>query len=198
MTRPTLSTSVQAACAPSRLRAGFTAVELTLAVFVIGLVSYMVALGMDTILPGERLNTTVRSLAGVLQGTRSDAIARNAEFFIEYDLDNGQYRVLTPFRVGGGLTIGADDEPEQRMTLAWSPLEPGIEIASVTVAGEVIDSGSVFVRFDPLGAASDHIIVLRQPDFDNHYTIEVLALTGVIKFHKGVFFRDLPEDEDFR
>jgi hypothetical protein len=53
------------------------------------------------------------------------------------------------------------------------------------------------VRFDPLGAASDHTIVLVQPEYERHYTIEVLALTGLVRFHDGVFQREPPQEGDF-
>lgn len=176
-------------------------------IVVLGIAATMVSMTMDSILPGERLNTSVRRLAAVLQGTRSDAIARNGEFFIEYDLDyetedgkgGARFRVVTPLRLGGGTMIEATEDAdwEDRLATPWEPLEPGIDIASVFLAGQQFDQGVVRVRFDPRGASSDHSIVVSQPEFENYFTIEVLALTGVIKFHDGIFFREPPDESNF-
>ena len=57
--------------------------------------------------------------------------------------------------------------------------------------------GLVLVRFDPLGAASGHVIRLVQNPYDTHYTIEVQALTGTIDYHEGVFERAPAEEKDF-
>jgi hypothetical protein len=65
------------------------------------------------------------------------------------------------------------------------------------VSNEDYNTGQVVVSFDPLGAASDHTITLVQHPYDNIYTIEVLALTGLIRFHDGEFKREYPEDSDF-
>ena len=72
------------------------------------------------------------------------------------------------------------------------------EFEVVGVAGETYDAGRVFARFDPRGAASDHQVVLKQPAYENYFTIEVMALTGTFKFHRDVFIRSAPEDGDFR
>jgi Tfp pilus assembly protein FimT len=171
--------------------------ELMMVVLIIGMMSYTISLSMDAMLPGQRLNTSVRALAGIVQGTRSDAIARNLEFWIEYDLEGQRYRVVTPYRAGGGMFFGEEEDEDLRFKLTWQPLETGVEFASVTVAGELFTMGRVFVRFDPIGATSDHLIVLTQPRFETSFTIEVLALTGLIRFHKGTQLREPAVDEDF-
>ena len=176
---------------------GFTIVELMVTIAVIGLIAGVTAVSVEALLPRSRLNSEVRALAGTLQGARSDAIARNFEFWIEYDLDEDAYRVLTPFSVQGGV-LGPEGEEQDRLALHWHRLEAGIEINNVFVGDEQHNEGMVRVRFDPLGAASGHSVVLLQPEYENYYTIEVLALTGLIHFHEGVYTRDPPEDEDFQ
>ena len=183
----------------SERRRGFTIIELMVVLVVMGLIAGGVAMSMEAALPRSRLNSEVRGLAATLQGARSDAIARNAEFLVEYDLDQDAYRVLTPFRLEGGL-IGpdAEDAEDQRMALGWHHLADGVEIASVYIGGEQFQEGVARVRFDPLGAASGHAVVFIQPQYENFYTIEVLALTGLIHFHEGLFTREPPDDGDFQ
>ncbi|MFT4540480.1 MAG: hypothetical protein ACI841_000744 [Planctomycetota bacterium] len=173
--------------------------EIMVVIVIIAMVSYSVGIAFEAILPGERLNSSVRSLSGVLQSTRSEAIARNAEFWIEYDLEKERYRVHTPYRKGGGRLIATHDEDEldEQFLLPWNTLEDGIDISSVFIAGELYDDSSVMVRFDPLGSASGHSVILRQPMFNNVFTVEVMALTGSVRLHYEEFFRDVPEDGEF-
>ncbi len=45
--------------------------------------------------------------------------------------------------------------------------------------------------------ATDHSVILTQPQFENRFTIEVLPLTGLIHMHDGEFVREPPDDGDF-
>jgi Tfp pilus assembly protein FimT len=148
--------------------------------------------------PGERLNTSVRELAGVLREARREATTRNLEYFVEYDLEGNRYRTITPFVRGGGMFIPGYHHEEERFLSRWAPLKEGITIEQVSVAGVDQNKGSAVVRFDPSGAASSHYVVLGQPRFTKMFTVEVMALTGLIRFHDGFFQRDQPDDEDFQ
>lgn len=176
---------------------GFTIAELMVVVLIMGLISYTVSVSFEALLPRERLNHTVRKLSAELFSTRSDAIARSAEFWLEYDLDEQRYRVQTPYRVGGGTMLQDFDDVDEQFMLPWQVLEPGIEFAAVHIAGEEYTDGQVMVRFDPLGGASDHLVILTQPEFDNFFTIEVMALSGFVRLHPDVHVREHPDDTDF-
>jgi Tfp pilus assembly protein FimT len=164
-------------------------------VMIIMLISTMVSISWQAIVPREQLNSDVRALASALQGARSNAIARNAEFRLIYDLDNERYRTMTPYRVGGGLWTLAEDEADRQVT-SWQDLADGVEFARIVVDGEEYTEGEVYVRFDPLGAASDHAVTLIHHPYETMYTIEVLALTGLIRFHEGEFMREAPTSEE--
>jgi Tfp pilus assembly protein FimT len=181
-------------------RSAFTLVELMVMVVILGMLATLTAISWRAVLPSAELNSAVRGLAGTLSEARSDAIARNAEFWIEYYFEETAehprgYRVVTPFRVGGQGGLAAEDD--ERMARGWVALPESVEFQAITIDGKTFTTGRVSVRFDPLGAASDHTIVLVQPEYQNHYTIEVLALTGLIRFHDGVFQREPPQEGDF-
>jgi Tfp pilus assembly protein FimT len=163
------------------------------ALVVVGLIVTLVTVNWQAMFPRAQLNSSVRALAATLQGTRSDAIARSVLFLIQYDIDNHRYRVVTPFRFGGGLAAG-DDE---RMALEWVELPDTVRFSRVTIDGEDYDTGIVHVAFDPLGGANGHAIVLHQEEFDNFYTIEVQALTGLIDFYEGIYTREWADEADF-
>jgi Tfp pilus assembly protein FimT len=185
---------------PSAARGGFTLAELLVILVILGMLATLTFVSWKSVLPSSELNSAVRQLAGTLSEARSDAIARNAEFYIEYYFEEAEghprgYRVVTPYRRGAGGGLAFEDE--ERQARSWVKLPETVVFQSITVNGKRFTTGKVSVRFDPLGAASDHLIVLEQPQYQNLFTIEVLALTGLIRFHDGVFTRELPEENDF-
>ncbi len=190
------------ACSSGRHAAGaFTLVELIGILVILGMLATLTVVSWKAVLPRTELNSAVRELASRLSEARSDAIARNAEFQIEYYFEEQDghprgYRVVTPFRRGGQGGLAAADE--ERLARSWVLLPKTVRFKSITVDGEAHTTGQVGVRFDPLGGASDHLVVLEQEPYGNLYTIEVLALTGLIRFHDGEFTREPPDEGDFR
>jgi prepilin-type N-terminal cleavage/methylation domain-containing protein len=182
------------------LRLGFTLIELLGVMVILGLIASIAFVSYEALVPAAILNSAVRELASTLQETRSEAIARSQPFWIEYYFESTPehprgYRVITPFRVGpqGGIAIREDE----RLALPFKPLPENVEFQEIAVNGISQTKGQVVVRFDPLGTATDHAIVLVQKPYDNVYSIEVQALTGLISFHEGVFRREAPKDADF-
>lgn len=175
-------------------RAGFSLVELLVVIIVLGMIATVVTINWRAILPKSELHSTVRELSSVLQGARSDAISRNATFEVQYDLDEHRYRVMTPFRAGGGLAPTS----EERQALAWHMLPHSVRFGGITVGIDIFEKGIVLVRFDPIGSASGHVITLLQPADDNTYTVEVQGLLGLINYHEGRFERILPKEDDFK
>lgn len=175
-------------------RAGFSMVEMLAVVVILGLVATLVTVNWRAILPRAELNAAVREIASRISGARSEAIARNAIYKIEYDLDRHRYRQNTPFRLGGGLA----PTEEERVAFNWIELPKSVRFSRIQIDGVEYTRGIVFVRFDPLGAASGHIITLVQKPYETFYTIEVQALTGSIDYHEGIFERAPAEEGDFQ
>lgn len=176
---------------------GFSLVELLAVIVVIGMIATLVAIDWRAMLPRTELNSTIRTIATTISGARSDAIARNAEFGILYDLEGDRWRVVSPYQSGGGLAPSF----ELRHAFAWVNCESSVEIESITVEGQQYienptDQG-LFITFDPLGGASGHTVVFTQPAYENHFTIEVLGLTGLIRMHDGYFTRTPADDSNF-
>jgi Tfp pilus assembly protein FimT len=169
-------------------------IELLAVIVILGLIATLVTMNWQAILPRTELHSAVRILASTIQGAHSEAIARNAIFKIEYDLDKHRYRVNTPFRLGGGLAANEDD----RVAQDWINLPESVHFRQIQIDGVDYSRGMVFVRFDPLGAASGHIVTLEQLPYKNDYTIEVQALTGMVDYHEGNFERLPPKEDEFK
>lgn len=182
---------------------GFSLVELMTVIVILGLTISITALNWQRIMPRSQLNAAVRNLSNVLQSTRSEAITRNQEYRVIYDLDEQRYWVETPFKKGGGLAlerIPGEDDPEDkgaRVIDSLTRLETGVVITQVTIDDETYGDGQVYVRFTPLGSSSAHTIHLHHLSTDRYYTVEVLSLTGLIRFHEGIFEREEATDGDF-
>ncbi len=176
-------------------------VELMVVVAIIGLMTVVVTVSVEALLPGERLNTSIRNLASDIRSIRSEAISRGLEFRLVYDLDGNRYRWSTPFAIDKGVVRqgqGEDWEEGDRIEFPWQDLPDGVEFQSVYVAGLTYTTGEVFVSFDPLGTASDHSVIMSQPQYGTLFTIEVMPLSGLVRMHDGEFLRTEPSDGDFR
>jgi prepilin-type N-terminal cleavage/methylation domain-containing protein len=178
------------------LRSGFTLIELMVVIMVLGLMSGLVAVSWERVLPGQKLSADVRALSSRLHSARSEAIARSAEFQVIYNFEQNAYWVRTPFDNEGRY----QPDPELRTRVFYTKLNDGITFQEISIDGETYDASKVeiFVRFDPTGAANDHTIVLHQDKPDRVYTIEVLGLTGLIRFHDGYFEREEPRESEFQ
>jgi Tfp pilus assembly protein FimT len=166
-------------------------------VIILGLIGGVAVASWASMLPNQQFNTAVRDLSEVLHGTRSDAIARNREFRIVYDLDQDTYRVRTPFRLGGGFATTEEDD--ERLWINETDLkERGVDLVQITVDEKKYTDGKVEVTFLPLGLSSYHVVELAQTTFGRQFTLEVLPLTGEIRMHDGVFVREPADEGDFR
>lgn len=174
-------------------RGGFSLVELMAVVVVMGLIAGIVAIDFMANLPRAELNSTIHDLAAAIGGARSDAIARNGEFRIYYDIDAGSYHIKSPFRLGGGLA----QREEDRVVVKRVVFPDGIGIARVVVDGIEYTEGQVFVSFSPLGSATGHTLNLVQAPMENITTVEVLPLTGLVRFHYSDYEREAVTEEDF-
>ena len=180
----------------AHLRSGFTMIELMAAIVIIGLVAGVVSVSWERILPGQKLSSDVRALSSRLHSARSEAIARSAEFQVVYNFEQNAYWLRSPF----GEDKKYEPDPEKRPIVFKTKLNDGISFHEITIDGEIYGPSKleVFVRFDPLGASNDHTVVLKQDNPERFYTIEVLGLTGLIRFHDGFFEREPPRETEFQ
>jgi prepilin-type N-terminal cleavage/methylation domain-containing protein len=171
----------------------FTIVELLVVIAIIGLIVTVVAVSWQASLPRAELNSTLHELAAAINGARSDAIARNGEFRMYYDIDASSYLIKSPYKLGGGLAL----TEEERVIVKRARFPESINLERVTISGIEYTDGVVFASFDPQGSATGHTLTLVQAITELPTTIEVLPLTGLVRFHEGNFQRELVTEEDF-
>ena len=168
-------------------------VELLGVLIVMGLIASMVVVNWAGLLPGTELNASVHNLGAAIQGARSDAVSRNGEFRLYYDLEQSSWWVLSPYRDDGAPARAL----EERVIVSRGHFPDSVVIQRVTLAGQEFVEGVVYVSFDALGRATDHTVTLTHTRYDMLMTIEVLPLTGLVRFHDGLFERPILEEGDF-
>ncbi len=163
-------------------------------VVILGTLVGVVAVSWRSVLPRTHLAADVRVIAARISGARSEAISRSAEYFVHLDMARGEYWVETPFNERGEFEPNVD----MRVNLQRTKLHQGVRFALVTINGEEYADETIQLRFDPLGATDDVTILLHHEAFDRYHTIELLALTGLLRFHEDPNFRrELVDDGDF-
>jgi len=176
---------------------GFSLVELMVVLIIIGLIVTVSMISWQALLPNQQFNTGIRNLSERLHDTRSKAIAFNRAFEVHYDIDEDVYYVRTPYSIDGGFAVS--DEDIRRDIHYTNLVESGIDLQTITIDDKEYTDGKVYVRFDPLGASAYHTIRLEQVQFEREFTLEVLPLTGEIRFHEQGFIRREPaDDNDFQ
>ena len=142
-----------------REQAGFTLVELMIAVAIIGI---MAAIGIPSfigIMPRIRLNNNAMVLSNSIALARVRAISKSTDFRIEFDLANDSY-TPSKFQAGAWQSLGVT-------SLAGTDL---VSAAGFNVAQTLIAMGNGQVNV-PLN--SQAVIELRTPDGSHRKQIVV-------------------------
>jgi Tfp pilus assembly protein FimT len=163
---------------------------------IMGMVGGATVLSMRQMRPKQAFQSAIHRISDALAKTRSEAIARNRPFSIIYNLDNHTYEICTPYLNGGGFAPTERGEDNLRTDFTDLTAD-GIEFELIFADEKRWTDDEIFLRFDPMGVSSYHAIVIRQPLHDRISTIEMLPLTGEIRFHQGSFIREPAEEGDF-
>ena len=167
--------------------------ELLGVIIVMGLIASIVVVNWAGLLPGTELNASVHNLGAAIQGARSDAVSRNGEFRLYYDLEQSSWWVLSPYRDDGAPAM----VEEERLIIRRGFFPENVVIQRVMIGGQEFVEGVVYVSFDSVGRATDHTVTLVHTRYETVMTIEVLPLTGLVRFHDGLFQRQVLEEGDF-
>ncbi|HRJ78023.1 MAG: prepilin-type N-terminal cleavage/methylation domain-containing protein [Planctomycetaceae bacterium] len=191
------------AIAPSRPRRGFTLVELTMVVMLMGLMVMAVfSVGYFTARDSEDLKSQARALAGFLESVRTNAAVKGKPYAVEYNLDEQYYFAWVP-RAGQGGEVVDPEADESRAAGAYIQLpsrfsgartrEFTVWIDRITFPDGASESrGSVKIEFTPSGGSHWHYIYLRNVR-DEVYTIEVNPFTGMAEVSPGELRPEPPE-----
>lgn len=159
---------------------GFTLLELIVVIVVMGLIFGIAVPQVENLSPMYSARAAARELGSELEFVRTNSILERKTYGLHYDLDRNIYAYILP---------PPEDEPDlpfEEWELGLEHELPGlVQFKSIQLAdGMVVDSGSVDVILDPLGAAGSHIVTFVA---DETYTISMKfnALIGSVDFEAG-------------
>jgi type II secretory pathway pseudopilin PulG len=152
---------------------GFTLFEIIL---VLGFLGLLLAIVMPRIGLLQDAGTASRSLIGLIDTLKANAVSSQQVWRLHMDLDQGQYWVTVVF--ADGERIPLDPRYEKRLELP-----SGVKFErAVTVFQGRRETGTVYVQIFPNGYPEAAIISLRDLDANrNLVALHVSNLTGQIR-----------------
>jgi prepilin-type N-terminal cleavage/methylation domain-containing protein len=174
--------------ASGRTAAGFSLLEVLVAVALIGLGLAVIAPNLSALMPAARLDGSGKELVSWLQTIRSEARIQAKRMELELDLDKGRYRIVWPpeERLTSDQIVLADEEVPDR-DRDWIDLERDVVFAGAGGATDGLTQKGLYrVAFDEYGFSADQVVALQlESDPDFVWSLMVRGLTGKIETMKS-------------
>jgi type II secretion system protein H len=177
---------------PRDAAAGFSLVELLLAVAILGVIGGMVAIDYSGVLTYERLKQTGRKLGGYAERARAQAISRQRSCVLDLDFEHSRYRfVPDPARDRFGrfispesddvdVVMSDDDLAEWNASFEWEDLPRDVYFVDVQVSADSkfdVQHRMISIRFGPDGNVDPFIIHLKTAGGDT-FSVAMNGLDG--------------------
>lgn len=156
---------------------GFTLIELTIVVVLLGLFSLLVIPRLPAI--GEdALKSSARRIAGTVKYFFNEAALSGRPHRLEYNLDAGTFRVRR-LEASGELVDPGGSGREQR-------LKGDVRFRQVTIASRGdFSRGEVSTDIQPVGWLEETIIHLEDGNGGGKLTLRIMPYTGVTEIYDG-------------
>lgn len=171
---------------------GFTLIELSVVILLLGIIISIVYPKIDIVTPKKRLKTTANMFAGIIKQLHSKSALTKQVFRLNYDISSGEYwiTVLSPIVSEGKVDkvetyIPLDNQMQfindNSIVTYKSKLKKGIAFKDIikTDIGKVVE-GETFTEFLPTGQIESTTIHLQGEDKDI-FTLIIKPLSGRIK-----------------
>jgi general secretion pathway protein H len=161
-------------------RAGFTLLELSLVLFILGLLTTILIPRLGD-LDGARLEASAKRLAALARYLNGEAAFRGHVYRLSYDFNQRTYavQVLRPSRETADFVL--DQSPLSRPV----QLPANITFADIRVPSRGrVNTGQVFTHFYPQGYTDPTVIHLRDRR-DRIATVMIPPITGEAQVYEG-------------
>ena len=175
---------------PQPASAGFTLVELTLVILVIGIVGALVLPRFGGLLDRQHTRRTVNVLRGMVRQLHAKAALTKRIYRLTFDLEGQRVTVCylgsaSPTESGEASCV-AESSREMRGYV----MPTGVQLLDVVLSsGKKVREGAAMTHFHPTGLAEPSVVHLRTPD-DAHITLFIEALAGRVKVVHGYAERE--------
>ena len=169
-----------------RGEAGFTLLELMVAIALAALGLAIVAPNLYGLVPSARLEGSGKKIVSWLQTIRSEARIQAKRMEMEFDLDKGRYRLIWPpeERLTTDQIVYQDDEVPDA-SKDWIELDTDVVFAGAgNAATGLVEKGLYRVSYDEYGFTADQVVALTlQSDPDFVWSLSIRGLTGKVETH---------------
>ena len=170
-----------------RREAGFTLIEVTMVLVIVGIMLAFVLPRVDSMSPKYALRAAARELGATIDSARASAVTTGMTTGILYDLANNRYQL---FGSGNGddEAYGRGPGPRGLWPAGGSQTLPGnVRFLSIVRADTPAaqQSGQLAVFFDPLSLDGSHIIVLGNEN-GQIFSVKYNALLSIADYSEGV------------
>ncbi len=154
---------------------GYTLIELSVVVFLIGLMLFIAAPRVRDAFLDDSLKASARKITGTAQELRTDAVREQVDYILHLDLSRGSF-----------WTYSADAAPEkkdERKKGAYRFRE-GVRIVDAYQVGrEKKSDGEMTVRFFKQGYAQPYVIHLAKDE--RNYTLVINPFLSAVTIHEN-------------
>ncbi len=153
---------------------GYTLIELTVVVVIIGLMMTLTIPRFQTAIVTDDLKATTRKMVGMIKNLREDAIREQKVYFLHFDLESN--------RVWIDSTAMTEEERARAVETA-SPLPEGVRILDIWFSSKGKKmTGQTTIRFNRKGYVQPSVIHLGSED-GREFTIELSPFLGTVKVY---------------
>ncbi len=171
--------------AGARSERGFTLIELTMVILVIGIVGALVLPRFGDLLERQQMRRTVNVVRGMVRQLHAKAALTKRVYRLTFDLDAQQLTVCRLENLQDD-TCEADLSREMR----GYAMPDAVQLLDVvSPEGKKVREGAAMTHFHPTGQAEPSVVHLQTPD-EAHVTLFIEALAGRVKVVYGYAERD--------
>ena len=175
---------------PPTRSAGFTLIELTMVILVIGIVGALVLPRFGGLLDRQQMRRSVNVVRGMVRQLHAKAAFTKRIYRLTFDLDEQQLTVC--FLESLPANESADDTcvPEPSREMRGYVMPEAVQLLDVVSSeGKKIREGTAMMHFHPTGLAEPSVVHLQTPD-EAHVTLFIEALAGRVKVVYGYAERE--------
>ena len=175
---------------PPPASAGFTLIELTLVILVIGIVGALVLPRFGGLVDRQQVRSTVNVLRGMVRQLHAKAALTKRIYRLTFDLEGQRVTVchLQSLPPAGAADVACVAESSREMRGYVMPNAVRL-LDVVSSSGEKIREGTAMTHFHPTGLAEPSVVHLQTPD-EAHVTLFIEPLAGRVKVVHGYAERE--------
>lgn len=166
---------------PPAIDAGFSLIELTVVIVILGLIATLVQANMGAMVPQSKLDSTAKQLVSYVDFLHSESRIQGKRFILQLDLAHSRWRYVLPAEQR--LTSDQAEDSTMPLALDWKALEDGVVFMGAGNATDgMVRSNSPTpyeIVFDENGFTADQIVSMTlATDPTMVWTVQIHGING--------------------